>query len=395
VLCRLIVLLAVAVALVPARADSTVQPPAADRFDLTRPEIKTFIDDVVRRNSLKRRDVSKLLAKAEPQPRIIELITRPAERVTPWWEYRDRFVNEERVALGAQLWQDHREELERIAAERGVPPEYIVAIIGVETKYGRITGRFRVLDALATLAFDYPPRSDFFRKELEEFLLLSREESMDPLKTLGSYAGAMGNAQFMPSSYRRYAVDAQDDRRRDLWQDWGDVFASIANYFREHGWETGAPVIAEVDLDPDPTFTIDARNLTLNATLESLASQGVEARTDAPATTPAMLIFAQQSDGPGYRVGFRNFEVITKYNRSPRYAMAVHDLAQAIAARMRESAPVPPPVPVAEPESQESTSAGTAENPQTPESTMRAPPVEEPASPVTPPQNLPISEPTP
>jgi membrane-bound lytic murein transglycosylase B len=246
-----------------------------------------------------------------------------------------------------QLWLDHRLELEDIAKARGVPPEYILAIIGVETKYGRITGRFRVIDALATLAFDYPPRSEFFRKELEEFVLLSREESMDPLKTMGSYAGAMGNAQFMPSSYRKYAVDAQDDKKRDLWTDWGDVFASIANYFREHGWETGAPVLSEVDLDPDPTFVMDTRNLSLNETVASLATQGVETRTDVPATTPAMLIFAEQSDGPAYRVGFNNFQVITRYNRSPRYAMAVHDLAEAIAARMHEVAPSsPPPAPV-------------------------------------------------
>jgi membrane-bound lytic murein transglycosylase B len=325
----------------PARADSTVQPPPV-RFDLTRPEIKTFIDEVAQRTPLKRRDVQKLLAKAEPQPKIIELITKPAERVIPWWEYRARFMDEERIALGAQLWLDHREELERIAAERGVPPEYIVAIIGVETKYGRITGRFRVIDALATLAFDYPARGAYFRKELQEFLLLAHEEKMNPLKTLGSYAGAMGNAQCMPSSYRRYAVDAQDDRKRDLWRDWGDVFASIANYFREYGWETGAPVMADVDLDPDPTFTIDPRNLTLNATVASLAAQGVETRTDAPANTAALLVYAPASDGPVYRVGFRNFEVITRYNRSPRYAMAVHDLAQAVATRIRELAPAAP-----------------------------------------------------
>jgi membrane-bound lytic murein transglycosylase B len=332
--------LAVAVALVPARADSNVQTTPANRFDLSRPEIKTFIADVARRNSLNKRDLSKLLAKAEPQPKIIEMITKPAERVSPWWEYRDRFLTEERISLGVQLWLDHRLELEDIARERGVPPEYIVAIIGVETKYGRITGRYRVLDALATLAFDYPPRSEFFRKELEQFVLLSREEKLDPLKTLGSYAGAMGNAQFMPSSYRKYAVDAQDDKRRDLWNDWGDVFASIANYFREYGWETGGPVMAEVDLDPDPTFVIDTRNLTLNETLQSLAAQGVETRIDAPATTPAMLIFAEQSDGPAYRVGFNNFQVITRYNRSPRYAMAVHDLAEAVAARVRAT-PLP------------------------------------------------------
>ena len=401
---RILLVLAVAVALVPARADSTVRTPA-NRFDLSRPEIKTFIAEVARRNALSKRALSKLLAKAEPQPKIIEMITKPAERVSPWWEYRDRFLTEERIALGAQLWQDHREELERIAAERGVAPEYIVAIIGVETKYGRITGRFRVLDALATLAFDYPPRSEFFRKELEQFVLLSREEKMDPLKTLGSYAGAMGNAQFMPSSYRKYAVDAQDDKKRDLWSDWGDVFASIANYFREHGWETGGPVLAEVELDPDPTFVIDTRNLTPNETIQSLAAQGVVTRIDAPPTTPAMLISAEQSDGPAYRVGFNNFEVITRYNRSPRYAMAVHDLAEAVAARVHAMpgsatptavapAPVAPAVlPVAAPEDRTSPlpapepSASPNVEPATPATAPAGTPQDTQPSPPLPPQS--------
>lgn len=330
---RFLLVLAVAVALVPARADSSVQTP--ERFDLSRPEIKAFIDEVARRNSLDRSELTQLISEAEPQPKIVELISKPAERVIEWWEYRERFLTEDRISQGVQFWQEHRDELERVAAQRGVAPEYIVAIIGVETKYGRIMGRYRVLDALATLAFDYPPRSSFFRKELEEFVLLSREESVDPLKALGSYAGAMGAGQFMPSSYRRYAVDSGDDNRRDLWQDWGDVFASIANYFREHGWEPNGPVLAEVELDPDPTFTIDTRNLALNETLASLAANGVETQSAAPPDTPAMLISAEQRDGPAYRVGFRNFEVITRYNRSVRYAMAVNDLAQAIAIRVR------------------------------------------------------------
>jgi peptidoglycan lytic transglycosylase B len=335
---RILLVLAVAVALVPARADSTIAP-APVRFDVKRPEIKTFIDDVAQRHSLSRAKLTKLLASAEPQPKIVEIMTRPAERVLAWWEYRALFVNEERIALGVQFWQDHREELERIAAERGVAPEYIVAIIGVETKYGRIMGRYRVLDALATLAFDYPARGDYFRKELEEFVLLTREESIDPLKALGSYAGAMGGAQFMPSSYRRYAVDSGDDQRRDLWEDWGDVFASVANYFREFGWEPGGAVLAEVDLDPEPTFTIDTRNRLLNETVGSLRTQGVETLTQASPETPVLLVSAEQAEGPAYRVGFKNFEVITQYNRSVRYAMAVNDLAQAIALRVRGSPP--------------------------------------------------------
>jgi membrane-bound lytic murein transglycosylase B len=326
-----------ALVLLPVRAESNVPP--APQFDLDRPEIQSFLDDVAERHSLNRAQLSKLLKTAQPQPRIIELISRPAERVVPWWEYRERFLTEDRIALGVQFWQQHRENLEKIALEHGVAPEYIVAIIGVETKYGAITGRFRVLDALATLAFDYPPRSEFFRKELEEFVLLTREESLKPEQALGSYAGAMGGSQFMPSSYRKFAVDANGDGKRDLWANWDDVFASTANYFREHGWETGAPVLSEVEMDPEPTFTIDTRNLKPNETVETLAAQGVRTKTAMPPGTPALILSAEQKDGPAYRVGFRNFEVITKYNRSVKYAMTVNDLAEAIALRVRGAQP--------------------------------------------------------
>jgi membrane-bound lytic murein transglycosylase B len=277
-----------------------------------------------------------------PQPKIIELMTKPAEKVSPWWQYRERFMTEERIARGVQFWQDHREPLERIAAERGVPPQYIVAIIGVETFYGRIMGRYRVLDALATLSFDYPPRGEFFRKELEEFLLLARENKLDPLTVTGSYAGAMGACQFMPSSYRRYSVDGDDDKLRDLWTSWPDVFASIANYFREHGWQTGAPVVLDARLEPDPVFEINPKNLELNETLASLNAEGVEVELSLPTDTRVMLVSAEQRDGPAYRVGFNNFQVITRYNRSARYAMAVNDLAEVVAARLLNSAPAPP-----------------------------------------------------
>ena len=148
--------------------------------------------------------------------------------------------------------------------------------MGVETKYGQFVGHYRVLDALMTLAFDYPPRSDYFRGELEQFLLLYSEEHLDPLKVTGSYAGAMGVPQFMPSSYRLFAVDGNDDKKRDLWNDWDDILASIANYFVEHGWESGGPVLAETRLDPEPKFQIDTRNLELNETVDSLNAQGVE-----------------------------------------------------------------------------------------------------------------------
>lgn len=332
-------LLALLLAPLHAVAAHPHRPVHKPHFDLKRPEIVAFVNDVVARDSLNRRKVLKLLAQGEPQPKILEIMQRPAEKVTPWWEYHEHFLTEERISAGVEFYTEHRETLERVAAQRGIPPEYLVAIIGVETKYGRMTGHYRVLDALMTLAFDYPPRSAYFRDELEQFLLLTAEEHLDPLKINGSYAGAMGAPQFMPSSYRKYAVDGDTDKKRDLWNNWDDVLASVANYFAEHGWEPGGPVLSEVHLDPEPNFQFDPRNLELNETVGSLSAQGVQISAIEPGTTPAVLISAEQQDGPAYRVGFRNFYVITRYNRSARYAMAVHDLAEAIAQRVQSLQP--------------------------------------------------------
>ena len=310
-------------------------PPAHPaRFDVTRPEIASFINEVAERDGLQAREVRKLLREARPQPKILDAMNRPIEKIAPWWEYRARFVTPERIDDGVRFWADHKESLERAAATYQVPPEYIVAILGVETQYGRVTGSYRVLDALATLAFDYPPRQKFFRSELEQFLILTREYKLDPLNTKGSYAGAMGAPQFMPSVYRRYAVDADADKRRDLWGDWDDIAASIANYLHEHGWMPGAPVLAETRLDPSPSFQLEPHSLELSETVDSLGARGVKVDLDVPADTPALLISAEQPDGPAYRVGFHNFYVITRYNSSPRYAMAVFDLAQAIRERV-------------------------------------------------------------
>jgi len=328
--CLLILALLIAAPL-SARHKAVPQHPT---FDIKRPEIVAFVNDLVARDQLSKKQVLALLRKGEPQPKIIEAMNRPAEKVTPWWEYHDRFLTEERISEGARFYSDHRASLERIASVRGIPPEYLVAIMGVETKYGKFVGHYRVLDALMTLAFDYPPRSDYFRAELEQFLLLYTEEHLDPLTVTGSYAGAMGVPQFMPSSYRNFAVDGNDDKKRDLWNDWDDILASIANYFAGHGWESGGPVLAETRLDPEPKFQIDTRNLELNETVESLNAQGVAVLGSETGATPAVLISAEQQDGPAYRVGFKNFYVITRYNRSARYAMAVHDLAVAIAQRV-------------------------------------------------------------
>jgi membrane-bound lytic murein transglycosylase B len=317
-------------------APAFAQPaaPPASGFDLKRPELVEFINEMAERDGFSHNEVRALLKEAQPQQKIIDLMNRPIEKVVAWWEYRERFLSNERITQGAQFWVDHKEALASIAARYQVPPEYLVAIVGVETFYGRQTGRYRVLDALATLAFDYPPRGAYFRGELEQFLLLARENKLDPLSTMGSYAGAMGVPQFMPSAYRRYAVDADSDKTRDLWGDWDDILASVANYLREYGWVPGAPVLAEVHLDPDPTFQIEPHNLELTETLEDLATHGVKVQSDLPGSTPVVLISAEQHDGPAYRVGFKNFYVITRYNNSARYAMAVYDLAQAIAQRL-------------------------------------------------------------
>jgi membrane-bound lytic murein transglycosylase B len=307
------------------------------RFDLDRAEIRSFVEATAAANKMEPLDIYRLLAKAEPQPKIIELISKPAEKVSPWWEYRERFLTEQRVAEGAQFMLDHRARLEKAHKETGVAPEYVVAIIGVETFYGRITGKFRVLDALATLAFDYPPRAEYFRGELAQFIALSREEALDPLTALGSYAGAMGAGQFMPSSYRRYAVDGSADKQRNLFADWDDIIASVANYFKESGWVAGGPVIAEAALQPDAPVVADPANLKLNETVAGLRAKGVTFETAQAETTPVLLIPAETQVGPSYRVGFKNFEVITRYNRSVRYAMAVHDLATTIAGRVAAS----------------------------------------------------------
>ena len=319
-------------------ADADTAPPPATHFDLNRPDIRDFMHEIAARNHLNPRAVRALLRHAVPQLRVIERTEQPAERVLAWWEYRAHFVTDKRIAAGVDFWVEHRELLERIAAERGVPPEYIVAILGCETLYGRLTGRDRVLDALMTLAFGQPLHSKLARSELEQFILLTHEERIDPLTVTGSYAGAMGAPQFMPSSYRRFAVDADGDLHRDLWNDWADIFASIANFLREHGWEPATPVMSAAIIEPGASFHIDLKNLELNATLGDLNAEGVGSELTAAAVTPVVLVSAEERDGPAYRIGFKNFQVITRYNHSARYAMAVHDLAQAILARLPSAA---------------------------------------------------------
>jgi membrane-bound lytic murein transglycosylase B len=316
------------------------RPAAA--IDTRRPEVKSFIEEVAGKDSIDKRRLQKLLHAANSQQSILDAMSRPAEKAKPWYEYRDIFLTERRIREGTDFWLAHRQELDRASVRSGVAPEYIAAIVGVETYYGRLTGSFRVLDALSTLAFDYPARAPFFRDELEQFILLSRDMGFDPLLVKGSYAGAMGAPQFMPSNYRRFAVDANAVGRIDLWNNWSDVCASVGNYLKEHGWNAGEPVLSDALVDPDKAATLDGRKLELADTVGSLKAKGVMFEDAMPADAPALLIAADQSDGVHWRVGYNNFYVITRYNHSMLYAMAVYELASAVKQRILELDAAPP-----------------------------------------------------
>lgn len=305
--------------------------PAAQAIDVVNPEVEGFIDMMVSDHSFDRGTLEKILRQAEIQESILKAIARPAERTKEWHEYRDIFLTAARVRAGADFWREHREDLQRISGETGVAIETLVGIIGVETYFGRITGNYRVLDALATLAFEYPPRSSFFRRELEQFLLLVREEGMDATEATGSYAGAMGRPQFMPSSYREYAVDSSADGRRDIWSNWADVIGSVANYFVRHGWKTEKQVVAAATLGSQWRGDLPENTLKPAETVTSLSHQGVLFVTDLPGDHPSQLLTLEGDDGAEYWVGFHNFFVITRYNRSVMYALAVHQLGQEIA----------------------------------------------------------------
>ena len=213
-------------------------------LDISRPEVRAFIDEMHRTHGFPKAEVESLMRQAETKQPILDAISRPAERVVPWHEYRERFLTEKRIQQGADFWAAHGERLQRIADERLAAS--VVGILGVETSFGRITGRYRVIDALSTLAFDYPPRGEFFRGELVQFLLLSREEAVDTAGALGSYAGAMGAPQFIATSYRKYAIDADQDGKRDLWNSWDDVIGSVANYLRGYGWQDDEPACTAI-----------------------------------------------------------------------------------------------------------------------------------------------------
>ena len=298
------------------------------------PGAEEFAARAAEEYGLDQQEVLKLLENAEFKQSLADAMSRPAEG-KPWYDSRPIFITDKRIKGGVKFWREN-EELVAQASERfGVDPQYIVSIIGVETYYGRITGNHRVIDALTTLSFYYPDtgndRSAFFSKELMQFMMLGDEEGLPVTEVTGSYAGAMGLGQFMPSSYREYAVDLDGDGRRDLWSSMSDVIGSVANYLHRHGWEAGQPVTvpATASAEADKSL-ITRRGFKPSQTVGELAAAGFTSKADLASDTPAAVISLEEKDGDALHLIFKNFYVITRYNRSPLYAMAVHELSQAI-----------------------------------------------------------------
>lgn len=299
------------------------------------PQAQAVILELAKTDQFTVDELTAVFKSAERKDSILKAMSRPAEKVKPWHQYRNIFISDRRVSQGAEFWAEHADALAKASKETGVPAKMIVAIIGVETSYGRNMGSHRVIDALSTLAFEYPRRSAFFTKELKKFLELSKQEQVDPLSLKGSYAGAMGYGQFMPSSYLAYAVDGDDDGHIDIWNNPTDAIFSVANYFKRHGWQTDGPVISGVKVAADAEMRLtegagSRKSLKPTANLAMWATKGFEGTGDEPGSAPAALLKFDQPDGVEYKFGFNNFYTITRYNISSMYARAAWDLANLI-----------------------------------------------------------------
>jgi membrane-bound lytic murein transglycosylase B len=315
----------------PPPNESAPPPPSSPEQAVLDPSRRAaFVAEAAAASGMAPAEIERWLDEAKYQQGIINAITRPAEG-KPWKGYRPIFLTEQRIRQGREFYAENRSELDAVSARTGVPAEIIVSIIGVETSYGRITGTYRVLDALYTLGFFYPRREAFFRGELVHLFTLAREEKLDLATLKGSYAGAMGWGQFMPSSYRNFGRDGDGDGRRDLLGSRRDAFASVANYFVGHGWKSGQPAFVRAVADPGAApFKPD--DFVSRWTLAELAAKGYRPADPGAPNLKATLLTLEGADGPEHWIGYPNFYVITRYNRSPMYAMAVHQLAQEVAA---------------------------------------------------------------
>lgn len=313
----------------------TQETEAARKRYSDRRDVRHFVREFAAENRLNRAELLGMFRQAVRQQSVLDAISKPAERKLTWTEYRPIFVTEDRAAGGVRFWQEHAQALLDAEQKFGVPAEIIVAIIGVETRYGKTTGRYPVFDSLVTLGFDGENRRQFFRSELKSFLLLARDEQLDPLKVLGSYAGAMGIPQFISSSYRMYAIDFDGDGKRDLFTNPVDAIGSVANYFKRHGWRPGEEIVVPVRIENEDARALAAgrgrHGLKPQLTVAELITGGV--RPDSELSNKdqtAVLIELEKTEGSEYWLGLKNFYVITRYNNSSMYSMAVHQLAQLI-----------------------------------------------------------------
>lgn len=299
-----------------------------------RSDVNAFINEMAQKHHFNKTTLTAWINSATIQPSIIAAMTKPAEKL-PWYRYEKIFLTDKRIADGVNFWRANQSTLEKANQEFGVPPEIIIAILGVETFYGKNTGSYRVLDSLMTLGFDYPPRSKFFLSELEQFLLLAREENWDPTVIKGSYAGAMGKGQFIASSYRQFAIDFTGNGKRDLMQSNEDAIGSIANYFRRHGWSSSPIIVLDANVtgqqfekaiaskaNPKPEYSL--------SDLKKLQVLPKKSLSPEAANQSFALIKLDNENGPQYWLGAQNFYVITRYNHSDHYAMAVYNLSQEI-----------------------------------------------------------------
>jgi membrane-bound lytic murein transglycosylase B len=295
----------------------------------TYPEVKSFIKEMVRKHKFSEPALTAVFAEVQKQQSILDAMNRPVERVMEWRDYRKIFMTEQRIGGGKKFLQDNQATLAKAEARWGVPPEIVTAILGVETRYGEVRGNYRLVESLSTLAFDYPRRGAFFKGELEQLLLLSREQGFEPLAMKGSYAGAMGYGQFMPSSYRHFALDFDGDGRADLLDNVEDAIGSIAHYFAKHGWQKGEGVAWQVYPKKTPTSAQLPGKQKPVQTVAELASLGLDTR-GLGGKTRVRLIAEEGEAGREYWLARHNFYVITRYNHSDMYALAVHELSEAI-----------------------------------------------------------------
>lgn len=290
------------------------------------PKYEPFIAEMVKEHNYDEAVLRDVLSQAQRKDSILEAISRPAEKVKPWYEYRDIFLTQSRTKAGKAFLKEHKATFDTVEEQYGVPREIIAAIIGVETYYGRHTGSYRVIDALTTLGFDYPKRSLFYR-ELKNYFLMVRDNDLDPLAIKGSYAGAMGLGQFIPSSYISYAVDFDGDGHKDLWSNVDDAIASVAYYFKRYGWQAGEPVASSVSLYNDDADKLANETLSLTATVSEWKKRGVNVPKDMDDREAALFRY-ELKDGKEYWLAYKNFYVITRYNRSSMYARVVSDFSE-------------------------------------------------------------------